>query len=293
MDDNYERLFDSIQKQSFINVEIIIVDDNIENYKNTSVIYEKMTKNDKRIKIIKYKNYVGNLKKRIDGINASKAEYILFIDGDDYFSGYNVLDLIYDRIKIDNVDILEFKTFHYIQCQNSYIYRQPQLYDIMNFGQDIFYNPKQKHVSGKIIKKKLLLHVIKNFDDVYLNQVINYYEENMLLLLLLKNAESFEMLDIHGTGKSCRSCMNLAGYGNAHINKDLLLYLKLIIKYGGNNVPERRSAAYFFINYVVYRQVHYKNNSKLLNEVTELYLACDKISEHDKAIIRNYQNKNK
>ena len=296
MDECYEKLFGSIQKQSFFDIEIIIADDDITNYKNNSEIYEKLTKNDKRIKIIKYKNHVGKLKKRIDSVEASRAQYIVFIDGDDFFNSNQVLTVIYDKMESDNVDILEFKSFHYLNFQNSFIYRQPELFDIMYFGEDAFYSPKQFHVTGKIIKKKLFLNITKDFDDFYLNQVINNYEESMFLLLLFKKAESFELLRIQGTGKSCRNCLYIVSniYNNEEAKKDLLLYSKMLIQYGNNNVPERRGAANFFINYVLNRRISFANKkyTQFLEEVFELYLACDKISKPDQITIKNFQNQN-
>jgi glycosyltransferase involved in cell wall biosynthesis len=296
MDEYYEKLFWSIQKQTFFDIEIIIADDDITNNKNNSEIYEKLAKNDKRIKIIKYKNQIGKLKKRIDSVEASRAQYIIFIDGDDFFSSNDVLKVIYEKIVNDNVDILEFKSFHYLQLINSLIYRQPELFDIMYFRQDEFYGSKQYHVTGKIIKKKLFLNITKDFDGFYLNQVINNYEESMFLLLLFKKADSFELLRIKGTEKNCSNCLYRFSniYNNEEAKKDLLLYSKMLIQYGDNNVPERRGAAYFFINYVLNRNISFANKkyTQFLKEVIELYLACDKISKPDKIVIKNFQNKN-
>ena len=290
LNDKIERLFNSIQLQIFIDLEIIIVDDKMNNYNNSFIIYDKIKGNDKRINIIQYEKPVGKFKKRIDGINNSNGNYLLFIDGDDYFTSSNILKKIYEVAIEDKVDILEFNTFHYLLCKESYLYHQPQLFDIMYFEGDS-YQLKQFHLSGKLIKKELFVYIIKNLDDFYLNQQIFFYDESMLLLMLFKSAETFELLRLKGTGKICTNCDITMNYGNEQINKDLLTYLNLMIRYSGDNVPEKRLAVSLFIRSIVNRNIRFTilSNQQLLNETINLYLNCDKISEYDKKIIKKYQ----
>ena len=63
----------------------------------------------------------------------------------------------------------EFKSFHEISCRNLTKIFQNELFDIMYFSQDNFYQLKQFHISGKLITKELLLNAIKNIDDYYIS----------------------------------------------------------------------------------------------------------------------------
>ena len=157
--ENLVRLLYGIQKQKFVDFELLIADDNIINGRYS--LYDSIKSRDKRVKLIDYKNKVGNLKKRNDAINKSKGEYIIFFDSDDYFnSTENSFQVIYDKAVNDNIDILEFKSFHYIPNDNSIIY-QPKLFDLMYFSTDNFCDVKQFHLSGKLIKKICLLKLLK------------------------------------------------------------------------------------------------------------------------------------
>ena len=244
--------------------------------------------------IIQYNNFVGKFKKRIDGVTQANADYILFLDGDDYFSNEKVLKNIYFKAINDSLDILEFRTFHYSRCDNMHIYRQPALFDVMHFGDDKFNIMWQYHLSGKLIKKQLFLNIIKKLDAFYLKQKIEFYEESIFLFLLFKNAESFEDIKIEGTKKICFHCTFDYQERNEQNNKDLLLFLKILIQYTDNNVPEKRMAAFSFIDYLVNKGIiiNDNNNKQLLNEIVDLYLTCDKIGDKYKKIIKDFLRRN-
>ncbi len=151
---------------------------------------------------------------------------------------------------------------------------------------------KQFHLSGKLIKKEFFSNIIKNLEDFYLDQQIFFYDESLFLLILFKSAETFELLRLKGTGKTCTNCDININFQNEQINKDLLIYLNLMIQYSDDNVPEKRLAASLFIKNIINRNIRFTDlsNIKLLNETINLYLNCDKISEYDKKIIKNYKD---
>jgi hypothetical protein len=168
---NLEELLWNMQNQKFEDFELLIIYDNTTN--SNSSLYDRIKSLDRRVRLIEYKNNVGNLKKRNDAINESKGEYIIFIDSDDYFTpNENSFQEIYDKIVIDKIDILEFKSFHFIPNDNSIIY-QPRLFDLMYFSTDNFCSMKQFHLSGKLIKKSLLIEAFKNIDNYYFEKDMN------------------------------------------------------------------------------------------------------------------------
>lgn len=71
----------SIIKQTYPNIEILLIDDGNESeYKKTLVDFEKI---DNRIKVISHKENQGLYRARLTGIDNSKGEYIAFVDADD------------------------------------------------------------------------------------------------------------------------------------------------------------------------------------------------------------------
>lgn len=98
------KLIKSIQYANIV-YEIIIVDDNST---DNSIKCIKDLKDD-NIKIIKNKDNLNNQSySRNIGINNSTGDYILFMDGDDYFNSYN-LKKFYESI---NGDIIALQTLH-------------------------------------------------------------------------------------------------------------------------------------------------------------------------------------
>ena len=141
---NIEELLNSIYEQTLKNIEIVILDDN---KTNNNDFYKKVKeKNIKGITIIEYPNKVGNLRKRLDGINNSRSPFLLYMDSDDSFNTPNTLDIIYNQIIEDKADILEFSSR---EQYNSIIY-QPQLFNQMYFEQDTFYKKNNLCLAGKL-----------------------------------------------------------------------------------------------------------------------------------------------
>ena len=107
---NLLRTIKSIQKQSFKNIEIIIVDDN--NIKlfqsHRRVIYS-----DPRIRVFIQKKSFGLWRKRMDGFLYSKGKYILHVDAGHILSDNLVLEDIYnicDKYDLDSVRFSFSKT---------------------------------------------------------------------------------------------------------------------------------------------------------------------------------------
>lgn len=98
------RCIESCIYQSLKNIEIIVVDDcSSDNSLNLVNQYK-----DKRIKIIKNKINYGTFKARIEGLEASNGEYILFLDGDDYIK-LNTCEILNNTInKYKDLDVVFF-----------------------------------------------------------------------------------------------------------------------------------------------------------------------------------------
>ncbi|MCR4851415.1 MAG: glycosyltransferase [Lachnospiraceae bacterium] len=88
--DCLERCVSSIQKQTYPNLEIIIVDDGSTD--NTGALAEKLALPDKRIRVL-HKENGGSSSARNMGLGIARGEYIGFVDADDYIE-----PMMYERL---------------------------------------------------------------------------------------------------------------------------------------------------------------------------------------------------
>lgn len=91
-----ERCLESIQSQTYSNIEIIIVDDGSTDA--TSKYCDEFCKTEPRARVIHQKNK-GLSEARNIGVKESTSEYIVFVDGDDMLSGDYVKKLLEATLK--------------------------------------------------------------------------------------------------------------------------------------------------------------------------------------------------
>lgn len=95
------RCIESICKQSYKFIEIILVDDGSSD--SSGELCDKYKKQDNRITVI-HKSNGGLSDARNAGIDVAKGEYISFIDSDDYIDPY-MIEKLYESIKRTDSDI--------------------------------------------------------------------------------------------------------------------------------------------------------------------------------------------
>ena len=284
-----EKMINNINSQTLSGIEIIIIEEFLNDKRNS--FYDKITKENKAIKIFNCKNKTGNFVKKISGVEKSNGKYITFLEINDYFSSETFLESIYNISMKNGVDIIEYITNIRLGFERNTVIYQPQLYFDNYFQTDNFRDIKQFHIKGKIIRKELFMRVVSYIDDYYFQQNINYFDDNMLLLILFRHAESYELLDLH-----VNQLINLDNNKNLDPSTDqqkleFLIYLKFIFEYGDDTVPDKRQAAHIFIN--SYRTSrNFDNHSlfrQLLRETVDLYVNCEKISDEDKNKIKGFE----
>ena len=96
-----KKCIDSIIKQTYKNLDIILVDDGSPD--KCGKICDNYSKKDSRITVI-HKENGGLSDARNVGIKKAKGDYITFIDSDDYIDN-NYVETLYKYIKIDNADL--------------------------------------------------------------------------------------------------------------------------------------------------------------------------------------------
>lgn len=95
------RCIESIQAQTYCNLEIILVNDGSPD--NCGAICDEYASRDKRIHVI-HKTNGGLSDARNAGINVARGDYLGFIDSDDFIAN-DMYELLYQRIIEENADI--------------------------------------------------------------------------------------------------------------------------------------------------------------------------------------------
>lgn len=101
--ENYlRRCVDSVIKQTYDNIEIILVDDGSPD--NCPLMCDEYAQKDKRVKVI-HKSNGGLSDARNCGMKAATGEYITFVDSDDYVA-YNYIEVLVNHAVKNEADIV-------------------------------------------------------------------------------------------------------------------------------------------------------------------------------------------
>ena len=98
---NLEKCIESIRKQTYKNLEIILVDDGSKD--NSGKICDEIATKDERIKVI-HKTNGGLSSARNEGMKKTTGNYICFIDGDDYVRE-DYCEILYNALIENKADI--------------------------------------------------------------------------------------------------------------------------------------------------------------------------------------------
>lgn len=137
----------SLINQTLKNIEIICVNDGSTD--NTLSILEKYSKLDSRIKIITTENK-GQGHARNIALNESNGNYISFVDADDWIEK-QTYELLYNKAKSENLDILFFQMINYIDA------------------------------TGKLVETNLYNHECFEANDITKTSVFNYEDTKQFL----------------------------------------------------------------------------------------------------------------
>lgn len=151
--DYLENCVESILKQAYDNYEIIIVDDGSTD--ETGKVADELLRQSKKINVIHQSNG-GASKARNTGMSRSTGDYILFLDGDDFWSDSRFLKQIASELTVELVDVIIFGYSYYYdnEIKESPIFRLKDLGEATNFG--LFNGPNwNKCISKELINKGL------------------------------------------------------------------------------------------------------------------------------------------
>lgn len=95
----------SIFAQTFNDYEILLIDDGSKD--NSLKICDNISKNDNRVKVIHKENGGASAARNV-GIRESKGKYVIFVDGDDFFSDYSAFEKLHRKIINNDYDVVSY-----------------------------------------------------------------------------------------------------------------------------------------------------------------------------------------
>ena len=208
------RSINSIQSQTFKNIEIIIVDDFSE---SNEEILEQLYTSEPRLRLFKHLKKMGLWRSRMDGFLYSRGKYILHFDPGDILSDNFVLEDYYRFVSKYNLDTIRFSFTNpqnldnmkiYPTRHTKIIYGRPD-YNVHEYGYGIIWN---RLIRTSLFTKALdlidiyLLNANKNlWEDIWWNDLIdrvsfsnlilnklghiNYHDRNSLKEIKISNNE--------------------------------------------------------------------------------------------------------
>lgn len=279
------RCIDSVLKQTYNNIEIILIDDG--SVDRSKIICKEYQNKNKNIKLFSQKN-LGVASARNAGLKLSNGKYIGFIDSDDIIKP-DFLECLYDvnaDISIGScVDIWE----NGIEAKKSEVYKVGvyKKQDI-NF-QKLYQTGLLGTCWGKLFKKELLKGVKfnENFevceDTIFVNQCyakaktvklvkeIGYYYQIGNSKSLNNKGYTIELLNIHE--KANKICIDYLSEDNSLDKQDLEFrrmnfleyyanYFYFILFISKDSLVERKR----FLKYL-YKQEYYQEFQIKINEI--------------------------
>ncbi|MGF0053893.1 glycosyltransferase family 2 protein, partial [Catenibacterium mitsuokai] len=182
----------SVIKQTYKNLEIILVDDgSTDECPNICDTYAKQYSN---VKVV-HKQNGGLSDARNVGILNSTGDYLLFLDADDFWKDSTAVQSLVDRINLTHADLLNYSYIKYYEDLKKYIYYFEDMEPLpleFNKLESIQYlldnNLYIASACNKLIKKSL-------FEDGNLYFVKGIYSEDIdWCLRLLIKAESVDFI---------------------------------------------------------------------------------------------------
>ncbi len=159
-----ETCLNSILKQTYKNIEIIVVNDCSTD--DTLKILKKYKTNYTNINIIDSKKNYGLGKSRNLGMNKTTGKYIMFLDSDDYIEK-NAIELLHNKAVKENSEIVIYDYFMVYPNKNKYIYhnKEKNLHLILKNINDSAWN--KLYLKSFLVKYKIKFLENTNYDDLH------------------------------------------------------------------------------------------------------------------------------
>ena len=163
-----EECLDSIIKQTYQELQIIIVDDGSTDMSNQKL---KPYLSDSRVQFIEQANK-GLSGARNTGLKAAKGKYVLFVDSDDYLEVNAIKELVYLMEK-DKADLIRFNGRAFLDGLNDPI--EQNNYEFSHrLKEGILYTQNLFEVNRRTFASPVYLYIVKR--EVIEKNILSFYE---------------------------------------------------------------------------------------------------------------------
>ena len=252
----------SIQNQNILNLEIILINDFSTD--NTSLILEKLQKEDPRIKVLNNKKNMGILYSRSIGTLSAKSKYIFPLDNDDMFLDKDVFQIISDRADKGNFDIIEFRGVLTLPSKKNLFERRrigttfsPYGDNIVRFQPQLGAFPLQKgnkygeyrlisvYLWSKCIKTKIYKKALNLLGEERYSRYMLRDEDLLVNYIIFNIAESFKFLGKYGIVHIQRESSASVQPNYIQLNKQSIYVLEAALEFSKNLKENKEWIAYY------------------------------------------------
>lgn len=261
-----EKCIDSVLKQTYTNLEILLIDDGSTD--NSLEICNKFKENDRRIKILTQNNK-GVSSARNKGLDNAHGEYILFVDGDDYIEK-NMIEKLYLNIKEYDISICNFYEVNKnLKIENS-MHNTNNVIDSEEFFTNIFENDG---VRGYLWNKLIRKTIIKN---IRIDEELSIMEDLVFLANISRNInkvyidKNLYLYNYVKRDESALNSLNIEKYKKIVLAYEKILkflegYEDLKGKYLGDYVRNLLELQYYLQKHKMNNEI-YKNKIKIIKK---------------------------
>lgn len=191
--ENYIRqCVESLLGQTYQNLEIVLVEDGSPDH--CSEICDQYEKRDHRVKVIHQKNQ-GLSVARNEGIKKATGDYVLFVDGDDFFDDENAVQKLAERVQLLWPDVLNYSYTKFYENEERKIPYFKNVYDMpltcTEKNSQLEYITKNHlyiaSACNKMVSRKLFTHDLEFVSGIF-------SEDIEWCARLLKKAETLDFI---------------------------------------------------------------------------------------------------
>lgn len=184
--DYLEKCVDSLLKQTYSNIEIILVDDGSKD--GSSELCEKLKKKDNRILVIHQKNQGVSAARNV-GIKASRGDYVGFVDSDDYIEK-DMLSTLYNNAisSCADISICGYRAINEKEIKDSEKKDEYNKNIVVSEDIDLFYKMIVKEFKGFMCNKLFSRNII---DEMKFDCNIKVCEDLLAIIEVSKSIKKF------------------------------------------------------------------------------------------------------
>ena len=168
VENELERCVHSVCKQTYKNLEIILVDDGSND--NSGNLCDKLAETDRRIKVIHQKN-AGLAGARKTGFQMSNGEVITFVDSDDYIE-FDMYEVMLKKMKETNADIVfcDYNSLKKEKSEKRYFLKEDKILTKFEALKYLANDEIKSFMWNKLYKREVL-----NVNDFYVGKLMEDY----------------------------------------------------------------------------------------------------------------------